>query len=39
MAVEDMQAARQTYVGFTHLIKFTIPVIAAIVVLVIILIT
>lgn len=39
MAVEDMQAARKTYEGFTGLIKWTVPVIVAIVILVIILIT
>ena len=39
MAVEDMQAARSTYDGFIGLIKWAIPVIAAIVILVIILIT
>jgi hypothetical protein len=38
MAVEDMQAARRTYEGFTTLIKWAIPVIAAVVILVIILI-
>jgi hypothetical protein len=39
MAVEDMQAARRTYESFTNLIKWAIPVIAAIVILVLILIT
>jgi len=38
MAVEDMQAARKTYEGFTTLIKWAIPVIAVIVMFVILLI-
>jgi hypothetical protein len=39
MAVEDMQAARRTYDGFTSLIKWSIPVIAVIVIFVVILIS
>ena len=39
MAVENMQAARKTYESFTHLIKWVIPVIAAVVILVVILIS
>jgi hypothetical protein len=38
-SANDFKAARQTYEGFTALIKWAIPVIAAIVILVIILIT
>ena len=38
-SANDMQAARQTYEGFVTLIKWAIPAIAAIVILVIILIT
>ena len=37
MAVEDMQAARKTYEGFTHLIKWVIPIIAVIVIFILIL--
>lgn len=37
MAVEDMQAARKTYEGFTTLIKWVIPIIAVIVIFVLIL--
>ena len=37
-SADEPKAARQTYEGFTSLIKWVIPVIAAIVILVIILI-
>ena len=38
-SANDMQAARQTYEGFISLIKWSIPFIAAIVILVLILIS
>lgn len=39
MSANDMKAAEQTYHGFVNLIKYSIPAIAAIVVLVIFLIS
>ena len=38
-SANDLEAARQTYDGFTTLIKWAIPVVAVIVILAIILIT
>ncbi|WP_338465916.1 aa3-type cytochrome c oxidase subunit IV [Novosphingobium sp. ZN18A2] len=39
MSANDMKAAEQTYVGFLNLIKYSIPVIAFIVIVVILLIS
>lgn len=39
MSANDMKAAEQTYHGFVNLIKYSIPAIAAIVVLVVLLLT